>query len=122
MAVDSTNRVSTQTGAVFLSYASEDSEAAERICDALRAARKTRTRERLGATTWARQDSGATLVKPSETSPRACAARTFDVPLPDPLHRSDEDCRGAASVGRYLRERTTGTRRRRGASRASVLH
>jgi hypothetical protein len=38
MGVDSPNRVSTHTGAVFLSYASEDAEAAERICEALRSA------------------------------------------------------------------------------------
>ena len=31
-------RVSTPSGAVFLSYASQDAEAASRICDALRAA------------------------------------------------------------------------------------
>jgi len=34
---ESPNRVSTPTGAVFLSYASQDVEAAQRICDALRA-------------------------------------------------------------------------------------
>jgi len=38
MGVDSPNRISTQTGAVFLSYASQDQEAAQRICEALRAA------------------------------------------------------------------------------------
>src|SRR6516165_933598 len=34
----SPERVSTPTGAVFLSYASQDADAARRICDALRAA------------------------------------------------------------------------------------
>ena len=38
MGEESPNRVSAPTGAVFLSYASEDAEAAKRICDALRAA------------------------------------------------------------------------------------
>ena len=38
MGVDSPNPVSTQTGAVFLSYASEDAEAAQRVCTALRSA------------------------------------------------------------------------------------
>ena len=32
------NRPSTPTGAVFLSYASQDTDAAQRICDTLRAA------------------------------------------------------------------------------------
>ena len=32
------NRVTRPAGAVFLSYASQDAEAARRICDALRAA------------------------------------------------------------------------------------
>ena len=38
MGVDSLNRVGSQTGAVFLSYASQDADAAQRICAALRAA------------------------------------------------------------------------------------
>src|SRR6202047_377322 len=38
MGVDSLNRVGSQTGAVFLSYASQDADAAQRICEALRAA------------------------------------------------------------------------------------
>jgi len=38
MGARSPERVSTPTGAVFLSYASQDAEAAEKICDALRAA------------------------------------------------------------------------------------
>src|SRR6202035_4586962 len=38
MGVDSLNRVVSQTGAVFLSYASQDADAAQRICAALRAA------------------------------------------------------------------------------------
>jgi TolB-like protein/Tfp pilus assembly protein PilF len=38
MGARSPERVSTPTGAVFLSYASQDAEAAQRICDALRAA------------------------------------------------------------------------------------
>ena len=38
MGVDSLNRVGSQTGAVFLSYASQDVDAAQRICAALRAA------------------------------------------------------------------------------------
>jgi TolB-like protein/tetratricopeptide (TPR) repeat protein len=38
MGVDSPDRVSTRTAAVFLSYASEDAEAAQRICEALRGA------------------------------------------------------------------------------------
>ena len=37
MGVDSLNRVGSQTGAVFLSYASQDADAAQRICAALRA-------------------------------------------------------------------------------------
>src|SRR5215469_15306674 len=37
MGAESPKPARTQTGAVFLSYASEDSEAARRICDALRA-------------------------------------------------------------------------------------
>ena len=39
MGAESAERASTPTGAVFLSYASQDSEAAQRICEALRAAR-----------------------------------------------------------------------------------
>jgi len=39
MGAASPERVSTPIGAVFLSYASQDAEAARRICDALRAAR-----------------------------------------------------------------------------------
>ena len=35
---ESPNRVTTPAGAVFLSYASQDAEAAQRICAALRAA------------------------------------------------------------------------------------
>jgi len=38
MGEGSPERVSTPAGAVFLSYASQDAEAARRICDALRAA------------------------------------------------------------------------------------
>src|SRR3974390_574232 len=38
MGAESPNRVGAQSGAVFLSYASQDVEAAERICEALRAA------------------------------------------------------------------------------------
>src|ERR1700730_17989370 len=38
MGVDSLNRVGSQNGAVFLSYASQDADAAQRICAALRAA------------------------------------------------------------------------------------
>src|SRR5215475_4519951 len=38
MGAESLNRVGAQTGAVFLSYASQDAEAAQRICEALRAA------------------------------------------------------------------------------------
>jgi hypothetical protein len=39
MGVDSLNRVGAQTGgAVFLSYASQDADAAQRICAALQAA------------------------------------------------------------------------------------
>jgi len=38
MGVDSTDRVGMHAGAVFLSYASQDAEAAQKICDALRAA------------------------------------------------------------------------------------
>ena len=38
MGEQSPESVSTPTGAVFLSYASQDTEAAQRICDALRAA------------------------------------------------------------------------------------
>jgi TIR domain-containing protein len=39
MGVDSLNRVGAQTGgAVFLSYASQDTDAAQRICAALQAA------------------------------------------------------------------------------------
>jgi TIR domain len=38
LGVDSLNRVGSQTGAVFLSYASQDADAAQRICVALRAA------------------------------------------------------------------------------------
>jgi len=38
MGVDSLNRIGSQTGAVFLSYASQDADAAQRICAALRAA------------------------------------------------------------------------------------
>jgi len=38
MGAESPNRVRTQGGAVFLSYASQDAEATQRICDALRAA------------------------------------------------------------------------------------
>ena len=38
MGAASPDRVSTPTGAVFLSYASQDAEAAQKICDALRAA------------------------------------------------------------------------------------
>src|SRR5499427_4707041 len=38
MGVDSTDRVGMHAGAVFLSYASQDAEAAQRISDALRAA------------------------------------------------------------------------------------
>jgi hypothetical protein len=37
-AESSSNRAGTQTGAVFLSYASQDAQAAQKICDALRAA------------------------------------------------------------------------------------
>src|SRR6516162_4024507 len=37
MGADSPNRVGAQTGAIFLSYASQDVEAAQRICEALRA-------------------------------------------------------------------------------------
>jgi len=39
MGAESAEPASTPTGAVFLSYASQDSEAAQRICEALRAAR-----------------------------------------------------------------------------------
>src|SRR6516164_8090319 len=38
MGAESPKRVTTPTGAVFLSYASDDAAAAQRICDALRAA------------------------------------------------------------------------------------
>src|SRR5215467_7232746 len=38
MGAESAEPASTPTGAVFLSYASQDSEAAQRICEALRAA------------------------------------------------------------------------------------
>ena len=38
MGAESLNRVGTHTGAVFLSYASQDADAAQRICEALRAA------------------------------------------------------------------------------------
>jgi len=38
MGDESTKPASAPTGAVFLSYASQDAEAAQRICDALRAA------------------------------------------------------------------------------------
>jgi TolB-like protein/Flp pilus assembly protein TadD len=38
MEAESPNRVGAQTGAVFLSYASQDAEAAQKICDALRSA------------------------------------------------------------------------------------
>src|SRR6516225_580188 len=38
MGADSPNRVGAQTGAIFLSYASQDVGAAQRICEALRAA------------------------------------------------------------------------------------
>jgi len=38
MGVESLKPASTPTGAVFLSYASQDTDAARRICDALRAA------------------------------------------------------------------------------------
>jgi TolB-like protein len=38
MGAESSNRVGAQTGAVFLSYASQDVDGARRICDALRAA------------------------------------------------------------------------------------
>jgi TolB-like protein len=38
MGAESLNRVGTHTGAVFLSYASQDADAARRICEALRAA------------------------------------------------------------------------------------
>ena len=38
MREESPNRMSGPTGAVFLSYASQDQEAAQRICEALRAA------------------------------------------------------------------------------------
>src|ERR1700739_3867527 len=38
MGAESLKPASTPTGAVFLSYASQDAEAAKRICDALRAA------------------------------------------------------------------------------------
>src|SRR5215470_11748910 len=38
MGAESPHRVGTQAGAVFLSYASQDSAAAQRICEALRAA------------------------------------------------------------------------------------
>jgi hypothetical protein len=37
MGVESPNRGGAQRGAAFLSYASQDAEAAQRICDALRA-------------------------------------------------------------------------------------
>ena len=39
MGVDSPDRVNSQTGAVFLSYASEDAPAAQRIAEVLRSAR-----------------------------------------------------------------------------------
>jgi hypothetical protein len=38
MAAESSNRGGAQSGAVFLSYASQDTEAAQKICEALRAA------------------------------------------------------------------------------------
>jgi formylglycine-generating enzyme required for sulfatase activity len=38
MGAESPNRVGAQSGAVFISYASQDAEAAQKICDALRAA------------------------------------------------------------------------------------
>ena len=38
MGAESPNRGAAQSGAVFLSYASQDAEAAQKICDALRSA------------------------------------------------------------------------------------